>query len=70
METSMTYENILPPVAEKIVRKHGPRKIFFGTDYPFAPIKKCIESARKLSFLTQQEKEDLMGENARRFFQP
>ena len=69
METSMTYENILPTVAEKIIRKHGPRKIFFGTDYPFAPIKKCIERARELSFLTQQEKADLMGENARRFFQ-
>ena len=69
METSMTYGNILPAVAEKIIRKHGPRKIFFGTDYPFAPIKKCIESARDLSFLTQREQEDLMGENARRFFQ-
>ena len=69
METSMTYEKILPTVAEHIIRKHGPRKIFFGTDYPFASIKKCIESARDLSFLTQREQEDLMGENARRFFQ-
>ena len=51
------------------LRKHDPRKIFFGTDYPFAPIKKCIESARDLSFLTQREQEDLMRENARRFFQ-
>ena len=68
METSMTYEKILPTVAENIFRKHGPRKIFFGTDYPFAPIKKCIESARKLSFLTQREKIDLMAENARQFF--
>jgi predicted TIM-barrel fold metal-dependent hydrolase len=69
METSMTYENILPGVAETIIRKHGPQKIFFGTDYPFAPIKKCIEGARELSFLTQREKKDLMGSNARRFFQ-
>jgi len=70
METSMTFDTILPTVAEKIFRKHGPRKIFFGTDYPFAPIKRCIESAREVPFLTQQEKKDLMGENARRFFQP
>jgi predicted TIM-barrel fold metal-dependent hydrolase len=69
METSMTYANILPTVAEKIIRKHGPRKIFFGTDYPFASIKKCIESARELSFLTQREHVGLMGENARQFFQ-
>ena len=69
LETSMTYENILPTVAEKIIKKHTPEKIFFGTDYPFAPIKACVESAEKVSFLTQGEKEDLMGLNARRFFQ-
>lgn len=69
LETSMTYENILPRVSEKIIRKHNPKKIFFGTDYPFAPIKACIESAEKVSFLTQREKEDLMGLNAHRFFQ-
>ena len=69
LETSMTYGNIHPMVAEKIIRKHNPKKIFFGTDYPFAPIKACVESAGKVSFLTQGEKEDLMGLNARRFFQ-
>ena len=68
LETSMTYENILPSVAENIIRKHNPKKIFFGTDYPFAPIKACVESARKVSFLTPLEKEDLMGLNARHFF--
>jgi predicted TIM-barrel fold metal-dependent hydrolase len=69
LETSMTYEKILPAVAEKIIRKHTPKKIFFGTDYPFAPIKSCVESAGKVSFLTQGEKKDLMGGNAHRFFQ-
>jgi predicted TIM-barrel fold metal-dependent hydrolase len=69
METSMTYENIPPAIAEKIIRKHNPKKIFFGTDYPFAPIKSCVERAQKVSFLTAGEKEDLMGLNAHRFFQ-
>jgi predicted TIM-barrel fold metal-dependent hydrolase len=69
METSMTYENIPPATAEKIIRKHNPKKIFFGTDYPFAPIKSCLERAQKVSFLKQKEKEDLMGLNAHRFFQ-
>ncbi|MDX1779278.1 MAG: amidohydrolase family protein, partial [Thermodesulfobacteriota bacterium] len=69
METSMTYENIPPTIAEKIIRKHNPKKIFFGTDYPFAPIKSCAERAQKVSFLTAEEKEDLIGLNAHRFFQ-
>jgi len=69
METSMTYENIPPAIAETIIRKHNPKKIFFGTDYPFAPIKSCVERAQNVSFLTQKEKDDLMGLNAHRFFQ-
>jgi predicted TIM-barrel fold metal-dependent hydrolase len=69
METSMTYEKITPLIAETIIRKHNPKKIFFGTDYPFAPIKSCVERAQKVSFLTPEEKEDLMGLNAHRFFQ-
>ena len=69
METSMTYENIPPAIAETIIRKHNPKKIFFGTDYPFAPIKSCVERAQKVSFLTAGEKEDLMGFNAHLFFQ-
>jgi predicted TIM-barrel fold metal-dependent hydrolase len=70
METSMTYEKISQKWAEKIIRRHGHHKIFFGTDYPFAPIKKCIESARCVSFLNEKEKEEIMGLNAMQFFKP
>ena len=70
METSMTYEKIPPKWAEKIIRKHGHHKIFFGTDYPFAPIKKCIESAMNVPFLNEREKEEVMGLNAMQFFKP
>ncbi len=69
METSMTYEDILPTVAENIMRAHGIRKIFFGTDYPFASVRKCIGSIQKIPFLNQKEKEDLVGRNAQRFFE-
>ena len=68
METSMTYEKISPKWAEKIIRRHGHHKIFFGTDYPFAPINKCIESARGVPFLNEHEKEEIMGLNAMQFF--
>ena len=70
METSMTYEKISPKWAEKIIRKHGHHKIFFGTDYPFAPTKKCIESAMNVPFLNEREKEEVMGLNAMQFFKP
>ena len=70
METSMTYEKIPPQRAEKIIRKHGHHKIFFGTDYPFAPIKKCLESARSVPFLNEREKEEVLGLNAMQFFKP
>jgi len=68
METSMTYEKITPKWAEKIIRKHGHHKIFFGTDYPFAPIKQCLESARSVPFLNEREKEEVLGLNAMQFF--
>ena len=68
METSMTYENIPQELAEKIIRKHGHHKIFFGTDYPFAPVGKCLQSAIKIPFLNKREREDIMGLNARKCF--
>ena len=70
METSMTYEKISLQLAEQIIRKHGHHKFFFGTDYSFAPIKKCMESARAVPFLNEQEKEEIMGLNAMQFFKP
>ena len=68
LETSMTYGRITALVAETIIRKHNLNRIFFGTDYPFAPIKNCIQSALNTPFLNQEEKKALMGLNARAFF--
>lgn len=70
METSMTYGKISPKLAETIIRKHGCHKIFFGTDYPFAPVKDCVNRAMDVSFLSEREKEEVMGLNARQLFQP
>jgi hypothetical protein len=70
METSMTYENIPQELSEKIIRKHGHHKIFFGTDYPFAPVGRCLQNAMKIPFLNEQEKEDIMGLNAHQCFIP
>jgi hypothetical protein len=68
LETSLSYENIVPELAQKIIRKHGLNKIFFGTDYPFAPVGKSVKIARSVSFLNTTEKEEILGENAFQFF--
>ena len=68
METSLTYENIVPELANKIIKKHGHNKIFFGTDYPFAPIGKSVKIAKAFPFLSDNEKKDIFGLNAQRFY--
>jgi uncharacterized protein len=68
LESSLSYEFIKPALAEKIMRKHGHDKIFFGTDYPFGDIKTSLAAARSVPFLTAAEKEDVLGRNAWKFF--
>jgi len=68
METSLTYENIVPELAKNIIQKHGHNKIFFGTDYPFAPIGKSVKIAKAVPFLSENEKKDIFGHNAYRFY--
>jgi hypothetical protein len=68
METSLTYENIVPELAKKIIKKHGHNKIFFGTDYPFAPIGMSVKIAKAVPFLSENEKQDILGLNAQHFY--
>jgi predicted TIM-barrel fold metal-dependent hydrolase len=68
METSLTYGSISEHTAEKIFKLHGYHKIFFGTDYPFAPITMCRQSAMGVPFLNEREKRAIMGLNALHFF--
>lgn len=68
METSLSYENIAPELANQIIARHGHNKIFFGTDYPFAPIKKSVKIAKTVPFLNNKEKEEILGQNAFQFF--
>jgi uncharacterized protein len=68
MESSLSYGFIEPRLAESIIRKHGHEKIFFGTDYPFGDIKTSLAAARSVPFLTEEEKEAILGRNAWRFF--
>jgi len=67
-ESSLSYPFIGPELAEKIIVKHGHEKIFFGTDYPFGSIKDSLNAAKDVPFLTDSQKQDILGRNAHRFF--
>jgi len=68
MESSLSYNFIKPSMAEKIIKKHGHEKIFFGSDYPFGSIKESIDAARSVSFLTDDQTKDILGRNAEKFY--
>jgi hypothetical protein len=68
LESSLSYKFIDPDLGKQIIHKHGHTKIFFGTDYPFAPIRDSLAIARATPFLSSAEREDILGNNAQRFF--
>jgi hypothetical protein len=47
-----------------LIRSHGADKILFGTDFPWETQERCLQYFRGLP-LTEQEKEKIIGENAR-----
>ena len=52
-------------LAVRIMRSHGIDRILFGSDFPFAQQRKCIQAILQLD-ITQEEKEKILGENASR----
>ncbi len=68
LESSLSYDYIKPAVAENIIRRHGHKKIFFGSDYPFGDIARAVYAARNVGFLTEAQRADILGLNAERFF--
>jgi predicted TIM-barrel fold metal-dependent hydrolase len=55
-------------MAEKIIKKHGHERIFFGSDYPFGSIKESVDAAKSVSFLTDDQTKDILGRNAEKFY--
>lgn len=68
MESSLSYPFISPDMAEKIIREHGTDRIFFGSDYPFGAIRDSVAAARSVGFLSRIEIEDILGNNAAKFY--
>ena len=68
MESSLSYQYIQPGLAKKIIRLHGHKKIFFGSDYPFGDIAQSLKAAQNVDFLSIDERKDILGRNAELFF--
>lgn len=68
LESSLSYRFIEPEQAQRIIRRHGHRKIFFGTDYPFGDVGHSLAIARTVPFLNNAERTDILGRNAYEFF--
>lgn len=68
MESSLSYPFIRPDLAEKIIREHGTDRIFFGSDYPFGSIRDSVAAAKAVGFLSKNEINDILGNNAAAFY--
>lgn len=57
-------ENMSVSDFERLVKKHGPHRILFATDTPWADIKEYVGYIKKASSLTDGEKAMILGDNA------
>lgn len=67
-DTSSAIEYIDENLFRKIVAKHGPEKIFFGSDYPLRSPKQALEFLDRIKWLSTKEKEGILGLNCARLF--
>ena len=65
-DTSSAVWFITPEYAGELIRKLGTDRVMFGTDYPVKTTKGEIERILKID-LTEQEREDIFYNNAKRF---
>lgn len=65
LDTSYTSHILSTSFMTKLIKQHGVEKILFGTDSPWGNQKKEVEFINKLS-LTEKEKRDILGLNAKK----
>lgn len=66
LDTSMGFEYYSKEQFLRIVKNHGAEKILFASDSPWSNAKNEIEHIKSLENLSQNEKEMILGENAKR----
>lgn len=69
LDTAWTpsVEMLNPERIARIIKKHGPEKIFFGTDYPFSDAQRQIDWILRLP-ISAEDKERILWRNASEFF--
>lgn len=65
LDTAFTFEYIKQEMFLKILKKHDKSKILFATDSPWSQVQSGVEALKALS-ITQEEKEAILGENAKK----
>ena len=68
MDTAFLEDYINDEQLVRIIRKHGAEKMLFGTDCPWSGQKESIARIEGLP-LTEQEKELILGENAKKLLE-
>lgn len=65
-DASSFFWAVTPEKAVEIIRAAGTDRVMYGTDYPLMPIKDYYDLFMKCD-LTEQEREDILYNNAKRF---
>ncbi len=63
LDTSSALPFIQPEILKKILAKHDPSKILFGSDYPLNTPQKELESLEQIPWLSTAAKERIYGQN-------
>lgn len=67
VDTSSSLTNMSTDYALRLIRAYGAERVFFGTDYPVGNIEQEFRRLESLP-VSDDEKEKIAFENARRFF--
>ncbi|MCX7709461.1 MAG: amidohydrolase family protein [Clostridia bacterium] len=65
MDTSSSLFILEPEKVVQVIRRHGTKKVLFGTDYPMWPHDEELERFYRLD-LTEEEREDILWKNVSR----
>ena len=65
---TIKISEISAEIMQKIINTFGTEKILFGSDWPWMEQKKSIDYIRSLP-ISDEQKSDILGGNALKFFQ-
>ena len=67
LDTAYSVLHMEDALLTRMIHSHGADKILFATDAPWADQKACVEKIQNLSGLSEEEKKQILFENAQYF---